>query len=167
MGKQTTVEKSAEKEQQAASAAPVYSGSATSNQPTRVNKAKDTLSVLTAALPIIGACGTLFVWITANFYVGDVEVACPDKYEHILVKVFDNKGRESQYHTPKFQVWPGAYHFEISADDGKAHHADATVEFHEKTTIPLTLAAPVQQSSQNEPADEPAQKRSWWKFWRR
>lgn len=158
MGKQVTAEKQATVEPAAQSAA----------QQSKAGKAKDTFGVITAALPIIGACGTLFVWVTANFYVGDVEVACADKYDHMLVKVFDSKGRESQYHTPKFQVWPGTYHFEISADDGKAHHADATVEFHQKTAIPISLAVAAKADSEGTAKQaESEKKRSWWKFWKR
>lgn len=180
MGKQATAEKGSQKSQQAQSQQ-AQSQQAQSQQaqlPSAANKTKDTLQVITAALPIIGASGTLFVWITANFYVGDVEIACADKYDHMLVKVFDNKGHETQFHTPRFQVWPGSYHFEISADDGKPQHADANVEFHQKTTIPVTLAAapkadpqsdshPVDPNADAKEEQSDSKKRSWWKFWRK
>lgn len=169
MGKQATAEKGAPNGPQADNQQRAAQSAQTLPQPNSANKTKDTLQVITAALPIIGACGTLFVWITANFYVGDVEVACENKYDHMLVKVFDSKGQETQFHTPRFQVWPGKYHFEIRADDGKPHHADANVAFHQKTTIPVSLEVSPAVSPQEQTKAEQCEskKHSWWKFWRK
>lgn len=79
------------------------------------SRTKETLSVVTASLPVLGAVGTVFVWAAANFYVGEVNVTPIGKYDAILVKVYDKRGQETTFHTPKFQLMPGSYHLVISA----------------------------------------------------
>ncbi len=42
--------------------------------PTKVESADKTLGVVTKVITIIGAAGTVLVWLTANFYTGEVKL---------------------------------------------------------------------------------------------
>lgn len=147
-------------------------------QSNRVAKTKDTLSLATTALPIVGAVGTFFVWAAANFYVGDVEIQANRAYNDLTVKVYDAKGQEATFHSPKFQLMPGSYHIVMNADESKAQHADAKVAFQQKAKINLNLPEEEKQSTDSESdrkkasdakADDDETKsktKRWWQFWR-
>lgn len=141
----------------------------------RVAKTKDTLSLLVTALPIVGAVGTFFVWAAANFYVGDVEITTNRTYNALTVKVYDAKGQEATFHSPKFQLMPGSYHIVMNADDSKAQHADATIAFQKKANITLNLpeesaqTADAKRKSDAKAADDAEESKKtkrWWQFWR-
>ncbi|MCC6977204.1 MAG: hypothetical protein IT343_02695 [Candidatus Melainabacteria bacterium] len=127
-------------------------------------RTKDILTILVTALPIIGALGTFFVWTATNFYVGDVEVQTSRPFNTITVKVFDPKGCEATFHTPKFQLMPGNYHLVINADSYSAQHADTNVAFHAKTKVQVELPSDLERAeAQAEPVKA---KKKFWQFWR-
>jgi hypothetical protein len=128
-------------------------------------RTKDIMTILVTGLPIIGAIGTCFCWTAANFYVGDVEVQTSRPYESITVKVFDSKGSEATFHTPKFQLMPGNYHLEINADNLGTQHADTNVAFHAKTKVQVELPSDLdRQEAQEEPK---AKGKHFWQFWKK
>ncbi|MBX9947663.1 MAG: hypothetical protein K2Y39_00735 [Candidatus Obscuribacterales bacterium] len=128
-------------------------------------RTKDVMSILVTGLPIIGAIGTCFCWTAANFYVGDVEVQTSRPYDSITVKVFDNKGSEATFHTPKFQLMPGNYHLVINADNLGAQHADTNVAFHAKTKVQVELPSDL---DRKEAQEEPKAKgKHFWQFWKK
>ena len=132
--------------------------------PSKMSRTKDVISILTTALPIIGAVGTLFVWLTANLYVGDVEVRLSRPYSNVTVKVCDARGQEATFNTPHFQLMPGDYHLVVTADDAIPHHADAKVEFHNRSIIDIELATNNDDQKSNQ---EKLSKKRWWQFWRK
>jgi len=93
---------------------------------------KETLQIASTTLSIAGALGTLFVWSAANFYVGDVEVIADHPYQSLVVDVFDHKGQGTTFHTNKFQLMPGRYHVEVTADGKSKQPADVEVQFGKK-----------------------------------
>ncbi|MBC8000145.1 MAG: hypothetical protein IAF58_19480 [Leptolyngbya sp.] len=169
---------SKEADSQIATSAPLAGAQPLAGVPAggRVAKTKDTLSVLVTALPIVGAVGTFFVWAAANFYVGDVEITPNRSYNALTVKVYDAKGQEATFHSPKFQLMPGSYHIVMNADDSKAQHADAKIAFQQKANITLNLPEDSARSSDEKSksdakaADDNEESKSktkrWWQFWR-
>jgi len=128
-------------------------------------RTKDIMTILVTGLPIIGAIGTCFCWTAANFYVGDVEVQTSRPYESITIKVFDSKGSEATFHTPKFQLMPGNYHLEINADNLGTQHADTNVAFHAKTKVQVELPSDLdRQEAQEEPKPKG---KHFWQFWKK
>lgn len=146
---------------------------ASASSASKATRTKETLNVVTAALPIVGAVGTVFVWATANFYVGEVNIVPKGNYDALSIQVYDKRGQESTFNTPKFQLMPGSYHLVISPNNGSASssdnastrkHADIEVKFAEKTTVEVELSeAPSEAESS---VTDPPKKR-WWQFWRR
>jgi hypothetical protein len=142
------------------------------HQPT--SKTREVLSLLaTAILPILGALGTLFVFLVVNFYVGDVDVAIPTGYQTLEVHAYNPKGQDAVFHTPHFQLMPDRYHFEVSVNGKPREHADAAVQFRHSTKVVL-LAAAIQDSNasveqpaqeQTEPPQSPSKR--WWQFWKK
>jgi hypothetical protein len=126
-------------------------------------RTKDILTILVTALPIMGALGTFFVWTAANFYVGDVEVQTSRPFNAITVKVFDSKGSEATFHTPKFQLMPGNYHFVINADNNGTQHADTNVAFHAKTKVQVELPSDLERV---EAQVEKAKPKRFWQIWK-
>ncbi len=126
-------------------------------------RTKDILTILVTGLPIVGALGTFFVWTATNFYVGDVEVQTSRPFSAITVKVFDSKGSEATFHTPKFQLMPGNYHLVINTDNNGIQHADTNVAFHAKTKVQVELPSDLEKVEAQ--VETPKTKR-FWQFWK-
>jgi len=134
----------------------------------RSAKVKDTLQMVSMTISIVGAVGTLFVWSAANFYVGDVEVVGDRPYQNLVVDVFDHKGQSTTFHVNKFQLMPGKYHLEVSADGKSKHPADLEVQFGKKQQLNVCLAEA--QACQPEHTAEQAQQGAhhhWWQIWQK
>jgi hypothetical protein len=144
---------------------PSVGGSSSVN--TKTAKTKETLSLLSTALPLIGVLGTAFVWLAANFYVGTVDIKPSAEYQEITVKVFDQKGAESQFHTSHFLLQPGKYHFAISLDDKGARHLDAEVVLGRTSNIKLIEPETQSVSSQTSSDQAAASRKHWWQFWKK
>lgn len=131
---------------------------------TKATKTKEIITVLSTAVPVLGAVGTLFVWLCANLYVGNVEIQPANKYETIVVDVFDQKGQQSSFHTPRFQLMPGKYHLAITTDKNTAQHVDAQIELGKTETIKI-------ENGESTPApsgiNEPVARKHWWQFWKK
>lgn len=127
----------------------------------KLSFSKDLVGLMAALLPIVGAVGTIFVLLTANLFVGDVEVLIPQVIRTFTVNVYNEKGQNSTFHTPHFQLMPGQYHLEIVMDEKKIHRADVQVAFHQKTTVNVDLP------HSDGIASTVKTKRHWWQFWRK
>lgn len=147
----------------------VANASARDGAPSKIVKAKETMSFVATSIPVIGFVGTIAVWAASNYYVGDVIVQTSKPFTTLTVKAFDKKGQESTFHTPRFQLMPGSYHLEIQADSAKPQHADTEVVFQKTATVPVSVEAQSssEQSSATENSAENQKKRHWWQLWRR
>jgi hypothetical protein len=134
---------------------------------TKMAKTKETISILSTALPLIGVIGTAFVWFAANFYIGTVDIKPSAEYQEITVKVFDQKGAESQFHTPHFLLQPGKYHLAISLDDKGARHLDTEVMLGRTSNIKLVDPSTQFDHSQTSFDQGGASRKHWWQFWKR
>jgi hypothetical protein len=135
-----------------------------------INKAKDYVGFAVAALPLIGAIGTLFVWFFSAVYVGSVELTTQKPFRTIFVQVFNEKGNESAFYSPRFQLMPGDYVLRVSLDKDLPIQCGAIVKFHEKTTIPLEQPKAITfQDESSSDNDESVRhtKKHWWQFWRK
>lgn len=126
--------------------------------PSRVETTQKYLGLVYTSLGIAGAIGTIFVWLAANFYVGDVEIRDNGNVDSLTVRVFDRRGQEYTYHGRKFQLMPGDYHFEVTVPEGPAQKFDASVRFNELTVLSVAAGSTGQKSGPS---------RRWWQFWRR
>lgn len=112
--------------------------------PGQKSRAREMLRTVSMTLPIIGAVGTGFVWIAANFYVGDVEVVSSTPVRSIVIDAFNKRGQSATFHTQRFQLMPGAYHLEVTAEGRGKVPADVDVEFGKTKRITVNLArAPI------------------------
>jgi len=135
-----------------------------------VNKARDYVGLMVNALPLIGAVGTVFVWIFCSVYVGNVELTSSKPFRSILVQVFNEKGNESEFHSPRFQLMPGDYLFLVSLDGQPPTKCSAIVRLHEKVLVPMgeqnqATIAPAANTVDESLTERP--KKRWWQFWRR
>ena len=131
----------------------------------KLSKAKDVLAVISTTVTILGALGTLFVFLAVNYYVGDVEVACSQPFQKIEIGAFNRKGQSSTFYTPKFQLMPGTYHLSITCDGKAPQHQEAVVRVGHKTTVQVTQAVePVSTQATDQEAEQVATKvkQHWW-----
>jgi len=135
-----------------------------------IDRAKDYVGFMVAALPLIGAIGTVFVWFCSAFYVGNVELTTNKPFRTILVQAFNEKGNESEFHSPRFQLMPGDYVLRVTLDKDLPVQCGAIVKFHEKSIIPLEepKAITFQDESTSDDGDTVKHsKKHWWQFWRK
>lgn len=129
-------------------------------------KAKETISFLSTAVPLLGVLGTVFVWVAANYYVGTVDIKPADDYQKITVQVYDPKGGEKVFHTPHFLLQPGTYHFAIQLDEKNAQHVDADVKLGSTANIKVAASAPAASTDDTQSAKE-ENKKHWWQIWKK
>ena len=99
--------------------------------------------------------------------MGTVDIKPSADYQEITIKVFDQKGTETEFHTPHFLLQPGKYHLAISLDGKGARHLDTEVVL--GSTSNIKLVEPQTRSNNGQtPSDEAtgARKR-WWQFWKK
>jgi len=137
----------------------------------KVGRAHSYLGLVSTALGVCGALGTLFVWLVASFYVGDVEVRPDKNAEALVVKAYNSKGQEATFHTRRFQLMPGTYHLEITADGGATKHADTEVKFNKMSVVPVVINSPAEGQFADRASDAGQQTTGrrhhhWWQFWR-
>jgi hypothetical protein len=132
------------------------------------SKSKEVLNLIaTAILPIVGAGGTLFVFLAANYYVGDVQIVTANTFHTLEVHAYNQKGQEAVFHTAHFQLMPEKYHFEVIVDSQATQHADAIVQFQQTTAIKVNSPfSPGTASAVTFDQDNSDKKRHWWQFWR-
>lgn len=120
------------------------------------------LGIISTSLGIAGAVGTLFVWLTANYYVGEIEIKTARAAHSLTIKAYDKKGNEATFHTPRFQLMPGSYHLEITDGNAPSVHHDTNVQFNQKTIIYVTMP----EGTESDSAGDSGGKRHWWQFWK-
>ena len=125
----------------------------------KLDKAHNYIGSLSKTIGIVGALGTLFVWATSTFYVGDVQIKSSQKIEALEVKAYTHKGNEAVYHTTSFQLMPGDYHLEITPDGAATKYADIKVEFNKRCLVPIEVVTKPGELTASQ------KKLHWWQFW--
>lgn len=122
------------------------------------------MTLTSGGIGVLGALGTLAVWLAANFYVGDV-VLSAGSGKLVTVKVTTPKGEQATYYARRFQLMPGHYHFEVTEDGGNAQHFDDDVSFRKVT--PLTLKSGQESTGDTSAPPAGKDKKKWWQLWKR
>jgi hypothetical protein len=135
----------------------------------KVEKADTYLGVASKVLTIVAALSTLSVWAYTSYYVGTLDVKPDRNFQTLTVKLYDERGMESVYHSGHLKITPGHYQILASVDDGTPRRLEADVKFNRVTTIPY--AVPVETEA-SESVSEKAQEeekanRRWWQIWKR
>ena len=130
---------------------------------TQVEKVHNYMVLASTTIGVLGALGTGFVWLAANFCVGDIEIR-PDKpVESIVTKVTDKHGQQSFFFGNHVQVMPGTYHLEVGVPDKTLKQVDATVEMWKSQAIPVIVPVALSKA----PEEQPPDKKHWWQFWKK
>lgn len=135
-----------------------------------VEKADTYLGVVSKALTIFAALSTLSVWLYTTCYVGTLDVTPSKPFQELTLKVYDERGIESVYHTGHLKLLPGRYQILAKTDNNEPSRLEATVNFNKTTVVPYTVAEPVDSDADpGAPDDIRDQKsnRRWWQIWKR
>lgn len=130
---------------------------------TGLEKTQSYLTMTSTLIGVLGGLGTLFVWLAANFYVGEIEIVPDRPIEAVVTKIFSKEGHESTYHTRSIKLMPGEYHLEVDMNEDKPQHYDVVVSFGQKNIINLPVPPALEKE---ETSIEPERKR-WWQFWKK
>lgn len=130
-----------------------------------LEKTQSYLTLTSTLIGVLGGLGTIFVWLAANFYVGEIEIIPERPVEAVVTKIFNKEGHESTFHTRSIKLMPGEYHLEvgIAEADARSQHYDVVVAFGQKNTINLAVPPSL---AKKEFSTEKVRKR-WWQFWKK
>jgi hypothetical protein len=136
----------------------------------RVEKADTYLGVASKVLTIIAALSTVSVWLYTTYYVGTLDVKPNKPFQELTLKLYDERGIESVYHTGHLKLLPGRYQILATTDDNQPSRLEATVNFNRTTVVPYVVAEAVETeaglSSPDKSSDEKSNRR-WWQIWKR
>lgn len=127
---------------------------------TRVEKVNTYLSTISTTIAILGFLGTAGVWLAANFYTGLVEIKPLGKPDFVAVRVYNQKGEASTFHTRRFPLMPGEYHLEIKTSERDPFHADTVVKFTQTSVVEVPVDA-------DAATTDNASRRRWWQIWKK
>lgn len=135
----------------------------------KVEAADTYLGVASKLLTIIAALSTVSVWAYTTFYVGSIEVKPDRAVDLMTVKLYDERGLESVYHTDRMKVLPGQYSVVVETPDSLTSRYNINVKFNGVTVVPYVVrSATPQEVQQSQEAAQSAEKnRRWWQFWKR
>ncbi|MBX3073024.1 hypothetical protein KF707_08060 [Candidatus Obscuribacterales bacterium] len=136
----------------------------------RVEKADTYLGVASKVLTIFAALSTVSVWLYTTYYVGTLDVKPNKPFQELTLKLYDERGIESVYHTGHLKLLPGRYQILATTDDNQPSRLEATVNFNRTTVVPYVVAEAVETeaglSSADKSSDEKSNRR-WWQIWKR
>jgi len=141
-------------------------GAKPSTPSSRLARTNELISLAVAAVPLLGLAGTALVWLTANFFVGTVQLNLTGSFQGLEVRVYDLKGMERVFHSPTFQLFPGDYDLLILRSGIRARQQRAHVDLNKTTIVPVVWAID-QDGVDANGKDVSRPKRKWWQFWRR
>src|SRR5690606_4993672 len=124
-----------------------------------VQTADTVLGIIAKTVTVGAGLSALIVWLFSTFYVATLKIHCDKPNELDTVKLSEQKGHESVYHTDELKTAPGRYQIVIETESGKAVRERATVRFNHETVVSYKTP---------EPTPEPAKKdgKKWWRFWK-
>lgn len=136
----------------------------------RVEAADTYLGLASKLLTIFAALSTVSVWLYSTYYIGTIEVRPDRSVEYLTIKLYDERGAESVFHTGRIRVVPGHYQVVATADDSAASSLKADVKFNATTIVPYAVrdkAQPGSKESVSEESQSGKENRRWWQFWKR
>jgi hypothetical protein len=87
------------------------------------------------------------------------------------VQVFNEKGSENEFRSPRFQLMPGNYLLRVSLDSKPPKNLHALVKYNQETLVPFDDNVPALQNQKDETEEavieQKAAKKHWWQFWRK
>ena len=133
-----------------------------------VTRADTFLGFVSKLMTVIFGLSTISLWAFNSFYVGElrVQTASPAPGE-ITVKLYDDRGKESEFHTESIKIAPGSYQVAVNAEGCRPIRTRARVEFNRTTTVALAKAAPSDNPGGGPNQESARSNRRWWQFWRR
>lgn len=136
-------------------------------QKSKVEKAQSYMVLASTTLGVLGVIGSGFVWVAANFMVGDVYINADKPVPALMVKVVDSKGLQHIFYNNTVPLMPGDYHLEFGIPDKKPTvHRDVHVTLWQRTEIPYAVPADLVDDQPNvDDSDKPGKKK-WWQFWK-
>ena len=132
---------------------------------TRVERMQSYLTLTSTGLGVLGAAGTVLVWLVSSFYTGEVIINTDRPVESMVVKVFDQKGQQSTFYSKQFPLMPGRYHIEVDLPHNEVHGTEASIRFGKTVTIPVAVTG--QPSAPEQNTSIAPERRRWWQVWRK
>lgn len=135
----------------------------------KVEKADTYLGVASKVLTIFAALSTLTVWLYTTYYVGTLDVK-PDKdFQTLTLKLYDERGMESVYHSGRLKVVPGHYQILASTDENAPSRFEADVRFNQVTVVPYAVPSGEDSIASARESENSKDKpnRRWWQIWKR
>jgi hypothetical protein len=136
----------------------------------RVEKADTILGLASKVLTIVAALSTLSVWLYTTYYVGTLEVKPSKPFQELTLKLYDERGIESVYHSGHLKLLPGHYQILATTDDSEPTRLDANVKFNRTTIVPYAVQEKVEPQSEvvsTENEEKEKSNRRWWQIWKR
>ncbi len=136
----------------------------------KVETADTYLGLASKLLTIFAALSTVSVWLYSTYYIGTIEIRPNKSVEYLTVKLYDERGGESVFHTGRIKLVPGHYQVIASADDSNAASSQVDVKFNATTIVPYAVQDKVQtdqDESVSEESEAAKENRRWWQIWKR
>lgn len=136
----------------------------------RVEKADTILGLASKVLTIVAALSTLSVWLYTTYYVGTLEIKPSKPFQELTLKLYDERGIESVYHSGHLKLLPGHYQILATTDDSEPTRLDANVKFNRTTIVPYAVPEKVEPQSEavlTEKEEKEKANRRWWQVWKR
>ncbi len=133
------------------------------------------LGLASKMLTIGAALTTVGIWAYSQYYVGSLAIQTSGPIEGLTVKLYDESGKETVYHTDRMKVAPGKYKVVVEGKDTQTSNYPISVQFNQVSVVSHTVqAAPSEQSTEigfeepnNADQQSSSKNRRWWQFWRR
>lgn len=132
----------------------------------KVEAADTYLGLASKLLTIAAACSTLAIWLYSTYYVGTLEIKPSKSVNSLTVKLYDERGMETVYHTDRLKVVPGRYQVILSADDREPTRCQTDVKFNGITVVPYVVQK-AEAETETETEDSEISNRRWWQIWKR
>ncbi len=133
----------------------------------KVEAADTYLGVASKLLTIFAALSTLSIWLYSTYYIGTIEVRPNKSVEYLTIKLYDERGAESVFHTGRIKVVPGHYQVIATADDSTPTNMQADVKFNATTIVPYAVQEKEESVSEDDKKASAKENRRWWQIWKR
>lgn len=134
----------------------------------KVEAADTYLGLVSKLLTIFAALSTVSFWAYSTYYIGTLEIRPDKSVEYLTVKLYDERGAESVFHTGRIKVVPGHYQVVATADDSVPTSMQADVKFNATTIVPYVVREKSLEGTAATNEEESGKdNRRWWQIWKR